>query len=82
MDCTLVALDVSLIFDITWFKIEQEREVEKSWQKLNDKLKREGRTRLNNKTKRKKISENRLLYSLKLALILREKQMNSKCYCK
>jgi hypothetical protein len=42
----LGSLLATIIFDFVLFKIDQEREVEKSWQALNEQLEREGRPRL------------------------------------
>jgi len=40
------SLLATFIFDFVYWKVEHEREVEKSWQALNDKLENEGRPRL------------------------------------
>lgn len=37
------SLAATLIFDMIYSKIELEREIEKSWQALNDQLEREGK---------------------------------------
>lgn len=42
----LGSLLATIIFDFVYSKIEHEREVEKSWQALNQKLESEGRPRL------------------------------------
>jgi hypothetical protein len=39
------SLAATLIFDMIYSKIELEREIEKSWQALNDQLEREGKPR-------------------------------------
>ena len=42
----LISAIATILFDLIFSKIEHEREVEKSWQALNDQLEREGRPRL------------------------------------
>jgi hypothetical protein len=39
------SLAATFIFDMIYSKIELEREIEKSWQALNDQLEREGKPR-------------------------------------
>jgi hypothetical protein len=39
------SLVATIIFDMVYSKIELEREIEKSWQALNDQLEREGKPR-------------------------------------
>ena len=41
----LGSLLATLLFDFVYFKIEQERELEKSWQALNQMLESEGKPR-------------------------------------
>jgi hypothetical protein len=44
--CAIIgSLAATLIFDMIYSKIELEREIEKSWQALNDQLEREGKPR-------------------------------------
>jgi hypothetical protein len=43
--CNYGSLAATLIFDMIYSKIELEREIEKSWQALNDQLEREGKPR-------------------------------------
>lgn len=42
----IISAVVTILFDMIYSKIQHEREVEKSWQALNDQLEREGRPRL------------------------------------
>jgi hypothetical protein len=42
----IISAVVTILFDMIYAKIQHEREVEKSWQALNDQLEREGRPRL------------------------------------
>ena len=42
----IISAVATILFDMIFSKIEHEREVEKSWQALNDQLEREGRPRL------------------------------------
>lgn len=42
----LGSLAATIIFDFVYSKIEHERELEASWQELNNKLESEGRPRL------------------------------------
>jgi hypothetical protein len=40
------SLIATILFDLVYTKVEHERELEKSWQALNEMLEREGRPRL------------------------------------
>lgn len=42
----IISAVATILFDMIFSKIEHEREVEKSWQALNDQLERERRPRL------------------------------------
>lgn len=42
----IISAVVTILFDMIYSKIHHEREIEKSWQALNDQLEREGRPRL------------------------------------
>ncbi|WHX98551.1 hypothetical protein [Neobacillus sp. DY30] len=42
----IISAVVTILFDMIYAKFQHEREVEKSWQALNDQLEREGRPRL------------------------------------
>jgi hypothetical protein len=41
----IISAVVTILFDMIYSKIQHEREVEKSWQALNDQLEREGKPR-------------------------------------
>ncbi|MFB3166644.1 hypothetical protein P5G62_005940 [Neobacillus sp. 179-C4.2 HS] len=41
----IISAVVTILFDMIYSKIQHEREVEKSWQTLNDQLEREGKPR-------------------------------------